>query len=51
MGILSYETRAGATYDRGVIMPRMYGGYYEARHGTAGATGIGGYIVWIISFI
>ena len=36
-GILSHETRAGATYDRGVIMPRMLGIMRHAM-GTAGAT-------------
>ena len=36
-GILSHETRAGATYDRGVIMPRMLGIMRHAM-GTAGAS-------------
>ena len=36
-GILSHETRAGAIYDRGVIMPRMLGIMRHAM-GTAGAT-------------
>ena len=34
-GILSHETRAGATYDRGVIMPHMLGIMRHAM-GTAG---------------